>query len=201
MSFTAEQLRQLGAPSPSGLSNYIARPEAQSFGVRLSDANLPDLASLQFNNASDLYKQTLIPKFAVPDNKGFWASAQSGLNNIGDGIKGFFGMDTDASQPKANGAKTDTGDMSWGDWGNLGLKAFESFSNYNNQKSQMDILREGIASNERQFANNYNATRDLTNAGIYDKNVRRNIEMGQDLNTARTNSQAYVDERGIKALA
>jgi len=117
-----------------------------------------------------------------------------------------FNTDLSPEQLKALGYGADefnveTPEMGFMDYGKLGLSAIGTLGNLALGFKGLKLGEKGLAQSIQAFNANYNAQRDLTNAGMYDRNVRRNVEMGQSLDDARSNAQGYVDARGIKALS
>jgi len=94
-----------------------------------------------------------------------------------------------------------TPEMSLGQKFGVGLGALQTLGGLYLGYQQMQLGKKSLAENIRAFNANYNAQRDLTNAAMYDRNVRRNLELGQTMPEAQTTAQSYVDARGIKALS
>jgi len=98
-----------------------------------------------------------------------------------------------------NPIKTDS--LSLGQKFGVGLGALQTLGGLYLGYNQLKLGQKSLANDIRSFNANYNAQRDLTNAAMYDRNVRRNLELGQSMPEAKTTAQQYVDARGIKALS
>lgn len=115
------------------------------------------------------------------------------------GFDGSFGIDKPATTI-GDQAGVDTGEVGgWSKFGSLLQGAGAIMDGYNGWQ-QTKLQRKSLADNMKMMMANYNAQRSMFNAGMYDKNVRRNVEMGQSLADAQSNAQAYVDKRGIQSV-
>ena len=101
------------------------------------------------------------------------------MDKFGDSLKSFFGG--------AVGTREAPG------WGGLALSAAGGLASTYMGMKQYGLAKDSFDENKRQYAQNFDAQRGLTNSRLEDRQIRRNIERPDSMAAAE-----YMSKYGVK---
>lgn len=156
--------------------------------------------------------------------QGIGSSIGSGISSagswIGDTASSGWDWMTGASNGLSNAAAAgldptqvgfDISTAGGGAFNNGGMSGFDmmggllggvtSLYGLYNQSKMNDLVADQARQGMMMAKANFGAQRDQLTAGMYDKQLRRNIENGMPTAQAEAAAQKYVDERGVKKLS